>query len=584
MTFLSLIKSYRKKIVSLFFCIFLSNILALALPWGIKILIDEVFVGKTLHLLNIIIVALLGILILRSRLNFLRQYHGHMLGEKIICRLRERIYDQSYALPLAAVKKMTPSQILTRMTGDLDSLRKFLFGEVIEFIYAVFSVGLILAALVFINFKLTIISLLTFPLFLKIYARLLPELKDNYRIFRDVWGRLTSRINEVLNGMTTVRALTGQTFEKHRFWTQQKDLLQTAAQSHSLNARLWVSVEFFSSIGILAILWVGGMDVMNGNMTAGELIAFYSYLGMLFTPLIRMVVIQGSYQEASAALERINEVLEVDHRIPEVSSPVNLSKIRGVVEFKNVSFGYSPHEEVLHNIDFLIEEGETVGIAGASGVGKTTMINLLLRFYDPWAGKILIDGRPLKKLDLDTYRKQVAVVLQDDFLFSGTIQENICYGQSNVISPKVIEAARAACADEFINKLPKGYFTEVGERGVYLSSGQRQRIAIARALLRNPSILILDEATSAVDALTENRIQESIRKIMRDKTVIIVAHRFSTIMEADKIIVLDKGKIVETGDHNYLLNKGGFYSNLYFEQFTSPDKEQLQSNNMSYGV
>ena len=303
-----------------------------------------------------------------------------------------------------------------------------------------------------------------------------------------------------------------------------------------------------------------------------ECIAFYSYLGMLFTPLIRMVIINSSYQEACASLNRINEIMKVNDEVIERQPPLILTSIKGDIEFNNVSFGYSQGENILKNITFSIKAGETVGIVGESGAGKTTLMNLLVRFFDPQSGEIRIDKHCLKDLALKAYRQNLAVVLQDDYLFSTTVKDNISYGSVDVSEAAIKKAARVAEADSFIDQLKDGYLTLAGDRGMRLSCGQRQRIAIARALLRQPRILILDEATSAVDAITENKIQKSICSYMKGRTVIIAAHRFSTIMEADKIIVLDKGEIVEIGNHNYLLNNQSFYSKLYFEQFKEKDQ------------
>ncbi|MFT5388315.1 MAG: ABC-type multidrug transport system fused ATPase/permease subunit, partial [Candidatus Omnitrophota bacterium] len=341
---------------------------------------------------------------------------------------------------------------------------------------------------------------------------------------------------------------------------------------HYLNAWIWVGIEFFTSVGVIGILWMGGKDVIAGRMTAGGLVAFYTYVGMLFAPIIRMVVVNASYQEARAAMGRVNDVMAVDDEVREIKAPITLPKIKGSIEFREVNFAYKACRPILKNISFTVNSGETIGVVGASGGGKTTLISLLLRFFDPMSGGIYIDGTQLTQLNLDEYRKQIAVVLQDDFIFDGTIEENISYGKTEASALEVCEAAKIAQAHTFIMDLPEGYKTAIGERGFNLSCGQRQRIAIARAVIKNPAILILDEATSNVDALTENKIQEAIARHMRGKTVFIVAHRFSTIIDSDKIIVIDKGQIVEMGCHNYLLNKQGFYSTLYLEQFKDEDK------------
>jgi ABC-type multidrug transport system fused ATPase/permease subunit len=288
---------------------------------------------------------------------------------------------------------------------------------------------------------------------------------------------------------------------------------------------------------------------------------------MLFAPVLRMVNINNSYQEAAAALKRIDEIFTIKDDIPAAVSPVALPSLRGAVEFEAVSYRYSPHRRALDKLTFAVKPGETVGIVGPNGAGKSTLVGLLLRFFDPEEGRILIDGQDLRELDLAEYRRRVAVVLQEDFLFQDTVADNIRYGRTDVPLPAVVAAARLAQAHDFIEALPNGYDTLVGERGALLSCGQRQRIAIARALVREPSILILDEATSAMDAMTENRIQQVIKGQGKDRTVFIVAHRFSTIMEVDKIIVLEGGRLVASGRHEELLGKSVFYRQLYEEQF-----------------
>ncbi|MBU4333204.1 MAG: ABC transporter ATP-binding protein/permease [Candidatus Omnitrophica bacterium] len=571
MTFYSFIKPYRKRIALALFFILIANLLSLALPWSIKIIIDDVLINKNVQLLNIIIFALVGILILQLGFNFLRKMISNMIGEKIVCDLREKIYWHAQKMPLISIKKITPSQILTRITGDVESVRRFIFSDAIDFIYAILSLGFITIILLWINPRLTLVALLTLPIFSIMYFRILPRLKSGYKSLRDVNAKLASRVNEVLSGMAIVRIFTAEDHEKNKFTARQNEIMNIAKKNHSLNLSLWTAIDFFTTVGVIGVLWIGGLDVIYKRMTPGELIAFYSYLGMLFTPLIRMVVINSSYQEATAALCRINEIMGCGDEVEEVQAPFVPVAIKGQVEFRNVSFCYSQGNCVLKDINFSVKEGENIGIVGPSGAGKTTLMNLLIRFIDPQKGEIYIDGNNLKNLELGFYRRNLAIVLQDDYIFSGTIKDNICYGSFNASFEEIRKAAEIAQADEFINGLKDGYMTQVGDRGTLLSCGQRQRIAIARAILRKPSILILDEATSSLDAITENKIQGAVRQYMKDKTVLIVAHRFSSIMEADKIIVIDDGKIIEAGGHNYLLKRQGFYSSLYYEQFKNED-------------
>ena len=564
MTFGSLLRPYRWRIIILVLCLFAINGLALALPWGIKLLIDDVLIRRDIPGLHRLSIYLIVILLVRAGLNFFRYRQSALMGERIICRVRERLYEKALRLAVPSFRAQGAGSLLTRMTGDLDSLRRFLFGEAVEFVYSILGVAMLLAVLVVLNVKLAAVALLGVPVFLRIYFRLFPQLRSNYRAVRESWGALIARAGEVLNAVMTVRTLNGQDRERAYLRTGQEGLLHTAASVHHLNAGLWMAVDLFSSLCTVAALWLGGLEVIRDRMTQGELVAFYTYLGMLLAPLARLTLIQGTQQEAAAALERINEIMDIPHVEPPDRPGAAAEDIAGQLSFMGVSFGYAEGGPVLRGVNFQVRQGETVGIVGASGTGKTTLVNLLLRFYRPDAGRILLDGRPLDDFDLHGFRRQVAVVLQDDVLLSGTIRENIAYGHA--AGPGAVEeAARLACAHDFIMALPKGYETAVGEKGDGLSTGQRQRIAIARALLRRPAVLILDEATSAVDAMTENRIQDAVRRVMAGKTTLIIAHRFSTLADADRIIVLDGGRVVD--EHLPRRNNRGIKSNDVFRVF-----------------
>ncbi len=568
MSLLSLVKPHRRGIFFILFSIFLSNVLALFLPWGIKIIVDGVLVrsGDAL-LLRKVLCVLLAVLVVRTLLSFLQKYISSMVGEKIVADLRGRLYAHVHGLALVRIRQISPSQILTRITSDVDSVRRFVFGDALDFIYAVFAVGLILVVLGCINGRMMMWTLLTLPLFVVIYFGGIPRLKRCYGRWRDVHGRLTSRVNEVLGGMMTVRAFGGEVYERKMFEAGQKDVVQAAGQAHALNTALWTGAEFFTSMGVLGVLWVGSADVMAGRMTPGALVAFYSYLGMLFAPLMRMVVINSSYQEANAAFERIADVLNIDDKLKLSAAPVALGDLKGEVVFEDVSFRYLTQQRVLEKVSFKVMPGETVAVVGPSGVGKSTLVGLLLRLFDVEEGRILIDGHDLRELDLDAYRRRVSVVLQDDFLFQDTVAANIGYALEGLSFDKIVAAARVAQAHDFIMALSDGYDTKVGERGVLLSCGQRQRIAMARALVRDPRVLVLDEATSAVDAMTENAIQKAVKDFGAPRTVFVVAHRFSTIMEADRIIVMQEGRLVDVGGHTELLERSPFYRELYLEQF-----------------
>ena len=575
LTFRSLLKPYRARIVVILSLLLSANLLVLVLPWAIKIIIDDILTVRDSGRLNGIILILIAILVMRSVLNFGRMFLNARTGEQIVRDLRCKLFGHIPRLSLTSINRMTPAQILSRLTQDVDSVRRFLFTDIFESIYGTVNVVCITAVIMFINPKLAMIALLSLPSFIVVYVRLMPRFKKEHKALRELYGTLSAGANEMLNGIRTVRAFDKFNDESEQFGQRQGKILSAASNTHYLNAWLWVTIELFTSLGVIAVLWAGGGDVMAGRMTAGELVAFYTYLGMLFAPMLRLVMINASYQEASAALGRINAVMRVDDEIQQPPTPVTLPGLAGGYVLDRVAFSYQDGKPVFSDLSLVIEPGETVGIVGASGAGKTTLVSLLLRLFDPASGTILVDGQSLTQLDLRDYRQKVAVVLQDDFLFSGTIEDNIRYGRPDASLKEIIAAATIAQAHDFITLLKDNYKTEIGERGVNLSGGQRQRLAIARAMVKDPSVLILDEATSSVDALTENAIQRSVRAAMRGKTVLTVAHRFSTIADCDRIIVMDEGRIIEAGAHHDLLKQHGYYSNLYFEQFKEEDRDSI---------
>jgi subfamily B ATP-binding cassette protein MsbA len=567
MSFISLLKKHYGGLLLTLVCILLANAFSLTVPWGIKTIIDnphpagkELFLGRIVALLALA----LGFKII---VTLIQRHTSNTIGEKVIAELRSTLFNHIQRMPITRIQTTTPSQLLSRMTSDVDAVRRFVFGEAIESIYAVVSITGISVLLVFINWQMTLAALITLPVFIIAYWRHIPRLKNGYTHGREALGQMTSRLSEVLNGISTVRAFNAQNTEQALFEKAQGDIFRLSQRTQRLNTSMWAGIELFTSIGFIGVLWIGGNDVLNGRMTPGALIAFYSYLGMLFAPLIRIIIINSSCQEAAAALKRVNDILSSknDAFVPSVPA-ITLPRCHRIC-LENVSFSYPSGKRALNNISLTINAGETIGIIGPSGAGKSTLIGLLLRFFDPDQGCLRINGHDLRSLDIMHYRSRTAVVLQDDFLFNDSIASNISYGVPGAARQAVIDAASAAQAHEFIMQLPQDYDTKAGERGTGLSCGQRQRVAIARALLKHPDILILDEATSAVDAMMENMIQQAIKSRLHDKTVLLVAHRFSTIMEADRVIVLENGCVAGIGTHQELLQNCAFYRQLYNEQF-----------------
>jgi subfamily B ATP-binding cassette protein MsbA len=366
-----------------------------------------------------------------------------------------------------------------------------------------------------------------------------------------------------------IKSFVREDYEIERFGRENYNNFRAQMKSSQLMATLTPLIEFLAAIGVTVIIWYGGREVINGNLTSGALIAFLIYVVNLSNPIKRLSRVYGNVQKALAAAQRVFEVLDTKPDIEDMPGATELPPISGEVAFNNVSFEYKPGEPALVDISLTARPGQMVAIVGPSGAGKTTIANLIPRFYDPTAGTITIDGTDIKTVTLASLRRQIGIVPQETMLFNGTVYENILYGDLNATREAVIAAAKAANADNFIMEMPLGYDTQIGERGAKLSGGQRQRIAIARAILKNPSVLILDEATSALDTESEALVQEALDKLMVGRTSFVIAHRLSTVQRADVILVMERGRIVEKGSHATLINTGGLYSKLYQIQFDS---------------
>ncbi len=566
------IKKYHWIILLIVCVTFLVSLLNLIFPWVIKVVIDNVIPNKQYNFLHMIIGILFLTFTLRFFLDYFKEYKTYSIVEKIICELREKLYLHFQKLSLSFLERKPTGEIISRIMSDTDAIKQFLFLGIADFLSACLSLIIILGVVFAINVKLTLFSLMFFPFFGIVYFRLMPKFKNQNKTIRSTNARLSGLIGEIFQGIRIVKGYFLYNYEQHRFQREQSTLLQATMNAHKLSTFLWLFSEFMTSLGLAILIYLGALEVLSKKLSAGALVAFYSYIGMLFTPVVHIVSINTYFQEAAASLERIGEIFKKESEVNDVKSGVVLKNIKGRVSFENVRFAYHENNFVLNDVSFTVEEGETIALVGPSGAGKTTIINLLLRFYDPSGGKIFIDGQDLIKLELDSYRRQTAMVLQDDFLFTGTIRENILYGVQSRKDKDVIEAARYAHAHTFIKQFPRMYDTIIGERGITLSRGQRQRLSIARAILRNPRILILDEATSAIDSRAESIIQGALYDLMKGRTTFIIAHRHSTIRHVNKIIVIENGAIVGTGSHEELYKNNLSYQRLFDNQITYDDK------------
>jgi ABC-type multidrug transport system fused ATPase/permease subunit len=493
-------------------------------------------------------------------------YVRHVWGQRFILDLRVRLYAYLQRLSLAFFERTSTGELMSRVTNDVNALEQFVtHGLPLISVDLLRLVGAI-AILVVLNGRLALFTFLPVPVLAITLRFYNTRIRPIYRHARDRLGDINARLQDSLSGIQVIQAFGQEHRELERFSVESENYYRAQVRGIRYWSTLLPAITFVFLMGRVIVLGAGAAMVLKGELSLGSLVAFLSYIHMVYGPVERLVETDNVFQQAIAAGERVFELLDEKPEIKDASDAIELPPIRGNVVFDKVQFFYGTGDGVLHEVSFHINPGEVVALVGPSGAGKTSIANLLCRFYDPIHGQITVDGHDLRQVKLASLRKQLAVVLQDTFLFNSTIRENLLYGKPDATEEQLVSAARAAYAHDFIKNLPNGYDTEIGERGVRLSGGQKQRLALARALLTNPRILILDEATSSVDAEAEFLIQKALESVLEGRTALIIAHRLSTVRNADKIIALEGGKVIEIGDHRELMHRGGLYSQLYHRQ------------------
>ncbi len=532
-------------------------------PLVMKIMIDDIFIDKNFYLLNIIIVAMIILFIMRSGIRIITNYLIQYVGQKILFNIRMDLFQHLEHLHIGFFTKTKTGEIITRVNNDVSRVQDVLTTTLISLITDIVSVLVIFIIMIILNWKLTLVSSTIFPfLFISQYY-MGRKIKKKSREVRDKSAEIVSFFQEVFTSIKLIQSFAAEKFEAIRLLRENKELINLRITLGVIGGIAAAIAGFLSTLGPVVVLWFGGRQVMEGTLSLGSLVAFYAYVGRLFRPILRLAQYNVAIQTARASIDRIFEFFDIEPKIVDEPGSIWLEKIKGDIEFENVSFYYDPKEKVLNNISFLIKSGQKVAIVGPSGVGKSTIVDLLERFYDPISGRILIDGYDIKRIKLKSLRKHIGVVSQNTILFNTTIKENIMYGKKKASDEEIINAARKADIHDFISCLPNGYETIVGERGLRLSGGQCQRISIARTILKDPEILILDEAMSSLDTKSESLIHRALKPLMEKKTTIIVAHRLTSITDADIIYVLYGGKFVESGVHEELMNKSGIYRMLW---------------------
>jgi len=559
------LKPYIGHIALALICMLAVAGVSLLIPWLVKDMIDKVLVEKDLKMLNLICLLGLTIYFLKGLFSFGQEYLMAYVAQKVIFDLRSRLWKHLSRLSLTFFTREKVGNILSRLTNDISLIEQTLTYAVTDLVIRSVTVMGIIAFIFYINWELSLVSMSILPLTAFLIEKYGRRMRSLGRQIQDSLSNLTSIASEVIGAMKVVKAFATSEREVERFEEANVRSLKASLRGAKLRAILSPTVEMVAASSTIFLLWYGGREVIGGRLTPGELVAFLGYVAMIVTPLKGLSNVFARFQQALSAMDRIFEVMELPVEVSEDEGAIDIPDIRGEVVFERVSFSYQG-EPVLRDINLKVKPGEVIGIVGPSGAGKSTLVDLIPRFYDPTEGTIYIDGIDIRKIKLDALRKKIGIVSQETILFATTIRENIAYGKPDASFEEIVESAKIANAHDFIMRLPNGYDTVVGERGVTLSGGERQRIAIARAILGNPKILIFDEATSALDSESEREVQGALEKVMRGKTTFFVAHRLSTLRCADRIIVLNDGRIVEEGTHEELLKKRGLYWRLYILQ------------------
>ncbi|GLI85734.1 putative ABC transporter ATP-binding protein YknU [Rossellomorea marisflavi] len=560
-------------LISMIFLIFVTGI-TVVYPIILQITIDDVILKGDYQWIPYLAFGFIGIMALKGIGTFIQQYFGDLFGITSVYRLRNELYQKLQFLPFSYYDNAKTGDLMSRLTADVEAFRFFLsfgFSELLRFFLLV-SVSF--CVMFYYSPSLTFITLATLPFLAISVFKFDKAVHPAFRGIRKSFGRLNTNVQENISGINTVKSLSREEFQNGKFNRSNGDYKDKYLFTSDIWAKYFPLMEFLGNVSVILLLGYGGYLVMNGNLAPGELVAFYSLVWYIIWPIMNLGFTINQFSQSKASGERLLEILEVDEKIKDGEHAVEATRMKGEVRFEDVSFHYNDLDEdaALESITFNAPPGRIVGLIGGTGSGKSSVIQLLTRFYEPQEGRITIDGMDIRDYSIKSLRQNIGVVLQESFLFSSTIRSNIAYGRPEASQEDVEKAAKLAQAHDFIMTLPDGYETKLGERGLGLSGGQKQRIAIARAICLDPSILVLDDATSAVDMETEFRIQKALKNVMSDRTTFIIAHRISSLKHADEILVLENGRVAERGRHEDLLANNGPYQRIYDIQYKDQKK------------
>ena len=565
------LKPYKFRLFVAAICTALASAGTVVLPWIIKDLVDQVLSEKDAEKLTYIALSVVVIFLFRGFFFYGQSYLISYVGQKVVIDIRREVFKKIQRLSMAFYDKNKTGTIMSYVTNDVNALQTGLVDNIVEMITEGVILVASIVAMIYLDWKLFLFSLCTFPVVIMFIDFFGKKIRASGGKIQGATADLTSVLQEVVSSARVIKSFVREDYEIERFEAQNMHNFRAQMKYVKLSATLTPTIEFVAAIGVTMILWFGGNSVIDGDISAGALVAFLTYAVNISNPIKRLSRVIANIQKALAAADRVFDVLDLPELIQNKPNAQLLPHVKGSVSFNSVSFAYNTDEPILDDVSFSATPGQVVALVGPSGAGKSTVASLLPRFYDVTGGSIVIDGLDIRDVTMESLREQVGIVPQETMLFNGSVYDNILYGRLDATEEEVMAASKAANAHNFITELPNGYDTQLGDRGVNISGGQRQRIAIARAILKNPQILILDEATSALDTESERVVQEALDRLMVGRTSFVIAHRLSTIKNADKILVMEKGKIVEEGNHDELMAKDGLYAHLYQIQYRNKE-------------
>lgn len=568
---LKYIKPYWKRGLAAGICTIIAAGGTAYLPFVIKDMVDQVLSEKNTTMLNWIVLSIIVVFVIRGIAYYGQSYLMNYVGQRVIIDIRKAVFEKLQRLSMSFYDKHKTGTIMSYVTNDVSALQSAMVDNVVEMITETVILVASIVMMIYLDWKLFLVTFATFPVVLFFIDSFGKRIRKSGSRIQEAAADITSVLQEVAFSPRVIKSFVREGYEVDRFDKENMNNFRANMKYAQLSSTLTPTIEFVAAVGVSIILWYGGNSVINGSITAGSLVAFLTYAVNISNPIKRLSRVIGNIQKALAAAQRVFDVLDLPEDIKNAPDAKALPKVKGDVRFNDVSFAYNENEEVLSHVSFEVKPGEMVAFVGPSGAGKSTVASLLPRFYDAINGSITIDGQDIRKVTLDSLREQVGIVPQETVLFNGSVYDNILYGRLDATREEVEAAAKAANAHDFIMQLPDGYETMLGDRGMNISGGQRQRISIARAILKNPQILILDEATSALDTESERVVQEALDRLMVGRTSFVIAHRLSTIKNADKIMVLEKGQLIEQGNHDELMAMDGLYAHLYKIQYRSKE-------------